>query len=144
MSRMLFHEEWAIVATIDPIDANNADSSTDIIDMARWEEVVFIVQTGVMATSSTLDFKVTEDSDSAMGSATDLTGKSIVQLTDVDDAKQVMLHVKAEELSAGERYIRGVMANSANSMLAAVVAFGRGKHQPASDLDLSSVDEIVI
>jgi len=144
MSRKLFHEEWAIVATIDPIDANNADSSTDVIDMSKWEEVAFIVMLGVINASATFDFLV-EESTTSGGSYTTISGKSITQLTGAgsDGAKQAIVVVKAEELSAGYRYIRGTMANSANSQLAAVLALGRARYQPASDDDLSSVDEIV-
>lgn len=146
MSRKLFHEDWALVATIDPIDANNADSSTDIIDMSLWEEVVFVVMLGVINASATFDFAVYEDEAASMSGEAAMSGKSITQFTGggSDGAKQALVHVKSEELSSGCRYIRGTMANSAHSQLAAVVAFGRGRFQPASDGDLSSVDEIVI
>lgn len=145
MTARRFADMWAVVATIDPVDANNADTSTDIIDMSKWEEVVFIIMLGVINASATFDFAVYEDEASNMAGEAALTGKAITQFTGAgsDGAKQALVHVKSEELSAGCRYIRGTMANSAHSQLAAVVALGRARYQPGTDDDLSSVDEVV-
>lgn len=141
------HEEWGIVATIDPIDANNADSSTDEIDMSKWSELMAIVQLGVINASATFDFKLQYRTTSG-GSGTDITGKAITQLTGAgsDGAKQAIISLREEELmtlAQGARYVVGVMANSAHSQLAAVLILGRAKRLPATDDDLSSVDEVV-
>lgn len=142
MSRKLFHEGWAIVGRVSPIDGNAANSATAAIDMSKWEEVCFIVQVGVIAASGTVDFKVQEGATSSP--TTDMSGKAMTQLDANDDNKEVMIHVKAEELANGNRYIRGLFTNSAHSQLISCVALGRGKDLPASDDDLSTVDEIVI
>lgn len=141
-----FHEEWALIATIDPIDANNADSSTDIIDMSKFSEVAFVIALGVINASATFDFAVYEDEASNMAGEAAMSGKSITQLTGAgsDGAKQAIVSVKAEELSAGCRYIRGTMANSAHSQLACVLAFARRKYESQTEDDLSTVDEIVL
>src|SRR5262245_46524503 len=133
-----FHEDWAVIATIDPKDANAANESTDEIDMSKWLEVACIVQLGVINASATYDFKVRE-SQTAGGTYQDLSGKAITQLTGAgaDGAKQVIVGVEASELSAGYRYIKGVAANSAHSQLAAVLVLGRARYQPASDDDLA-------
>jgi hypothetical protein len=135
-------DKAAVIATIDPVDANNADSETDVIDMSKWHEVLFIVMVGAIASSGTFDFKLQESDNSDGSSASDISGKSITQLTDADDNKQVLINLRSEECS--KRYVKGVMANSAHSQLAAVVALGmEPRVGPASDDDLSSVDEIV-
>lgn len=136
------HEKVAIVATIDPIDANNADSATDIIDMSLYSEVMFIIQLGVLDASATFDFGVYEDEAASMSGETVMTGKSLTQVTGTGDALQHIISVKAEELTAGCRYIRGIQANSAHSQLVAVVALAVPKYKPATDVDLSSVTQI--
>ncbi len=140
-----FSDEWAIVGTIDPIDANNADSNSDIIDMSLYSEIAVIAMLGVINASATFDLALYEDDDSAFGSGAAISGKSLTQLTGAgsDGAKQAIIELKAEELSAGARYVRAQMLNSAHSQLAAVLILGRAKYQPARDSDLSSVDEIV-
>lgn len=139
------YEEWAVVATIDPIDANNADSSTDIIDMSKYTELLCFVMLGVINASATFDFKLLEDEASDMSGESDITGKAITQFTGAgtDGAKQAIIGLNAEELTAGNRYVRGTMANSAHSQLAAVLILGKPKYKPASEQDLASVDEIV-
>lgn len=136
------YEQWAIVATIDPVDANNADTSTDEIDMANYSELMAIISVGAIASSGTFDFLL-EAASSSGGSFTTITGKSITQLTDSDDNKQVVMGLNAEELATGKRYVRGTMANSAHAQLVSVVILGKPKYGPAREWDLSSVDEIV-
>ena len=136
-------ERIAVVATIDPVDVNNAASGSDAVDMSKFREAMFIGLTGVMAASSTLDIKLQE---SILGTSTwvDLSGKSITQLVNTDDNKQVVLNVKAEELSNGYRYVRAYQTPSAHSIIAAVVGVGlKPVYGPANDDDLSTVAQIV-
>lgn len=144
MSRELFHEQWAIVGVIDPVDANNADTSTTGIDMSKFDQVCFLVLAGAIAASGTFDVSIEESAAASSGFAAMSPAKAMTQLDANDDNKQAMIHVLAEELSAGKRYIRATMANSAHAQVVAIVALGRGKFKPASDDDLSSVDEIVV
>lgn len=138
------YEEFAIVATIDPIDANNADSATDIIDMSLYHEVLFIILLGVMNDSATFDFALTEDSAANMGTETAISGKALTQVSgNGGDAKQHMISLQASEMTPGKRYVRGTQANSAHSQLAAVVVLGRPRFPPATEGDLSSVTQII-
>lgn len=139
-----FHEEWAIVATIDPVDGNAVDPETDVIDMSKYHELAAVVMTGVVAASGTLDFALHGSANSDGSSAALITGKSITQFTATDDGKQAIISLKAEELSATQRYVKGVMDNSAHSQLCAVVIFGRKKYESQTEDDLSTVDEIVL
>lgn len=135
-------ELFGIVGTIDPIDANNADSSTDVVDMSKWGALVFIVKTGVIAASGTLDFAVYESDLANGGSPSAITGKAITQFTDADDGKQAIIVVRGDECT--KRYVLGTMANSAHSQLADVTVLGFfPRYTPTDALDLSTVDEIV-
>ena len=149
----LFSEKVAVLGTIDP-DAYGPDLygavayATDWIDMKVFDQVGFVVMAGAFGAGATLDFKVQEATSDAGAGAQDLSGKSITQLTDAgnDDDKQVIVNVKAPELSVndGYRYVRGVMTCAVDDIDEAVIALGVDpSYKPASNFDLASVDEIV-
>jgi len=145
MSNIDLSERLAVVATIDPDAYGTGAQSSDSIDMCYFDRVVFIVMAGDLGNNGTLDFKVQE---SANGSSwSDLSGKSVTQLTQAgtDSDKQAIVEVRADELSAGYRYLRGVMTVGTAASDAAVIAIaGDLRYSPASSYDLSSVDEIVV
>lgn len=142
MSQKRFHEEWAIVASIPPEDGNNADRTSDVIDMSKFSELAFLVQTGTVAASGTCTVTVKEDSASAFSSGTAISGKTI-SITASDDDEEWIITLLDEELSAGERYVRLEFDNSAHSQLLSAIVLGRSKYQPATDHDLSSVNTVV-
>src|SRR4051812_9807073 len=124
MQRWLY-EELSIVGTIDPANNNNASFNTDIIDMSKWSEVMFLLVLG--AVDNTLDFKVQESNDGAgFTGAADLSGKAITQFAATDDNKQAIVCVKAEELTPSRRYIRGRLTVGAGTTnLCTVIALGK-------------------
>jgi hypothetical protein len=142
-------EALAVVSCIDP-DAYAASAtpySGDVIDMDDHNRVMFIVQVGTMAGTSTVDFGVYGDTSTAGSFTTLITGKSITQLTQAgtDSDKQAIVEVTAEEVKAqGERYLKGKLTvGTAASDCATIAIAGESRFTPASGLDLSSVDEIV-
>lgn len=140
-------EALAVVSCIDP-DANTTGAITgDIIDMSKHARVMFVVMAGTLGSSATLDFQVFGSAASNMGSPGALTGKSITQLTEAgtDSDKQAIVEVTAEEvISQGYRYVRGTLTVGVATSDAAVLALAdHSRYSPASELDLSSVDEIV-
>lgn len=132
------HERLAIVATVDPRDANNTDESSDVIDMSKYHQIMIVVLLGVLNDSATDAVTVTEDSDAAMGSEAAISGKA-VNVVGTDDAKQFVIGLRADEMSAGKRYVRVKNNNSAHSQLTAIVVLGEPRFAPATDDDLSSV-----
>ena len=132
----------AVVAAIDP-DANAAGTlNSDGVDMSLFESAMVIVLNGTMGSSGTLDCSITSGTDnSTFGNTVD----SITQLTDAgtDSDKQVVMNVRGEDLAVGDRYIRAELVTATATGDSAVVILGFGpKHGPASDNDLSTVDEI--
>jgi hypothetical protein len=145
-SNSTFSERVAVVGAIDP-DAYTASASydklTDAIDMSKWNRVAFIVMAGDVADTATVDLKITE-ADTAGGSYSDLAGKAITQLTTDDDDKQAVVEVRADELGAGKRFLKGALRTATAASDAAVIVLGiDARIEPASDNDLASVDEIV-
>lgn len=136
------YEEWAIVATVDPIDSNNVDGSSDIIDMRDFHEILVIVMLGVLNDAATNTVALYEDEASNMAGEAAITGKSQA-IVGTDDAKQFLIALDASELSAGCRYVRVKQDNSAHSQLLAILVLGRPRFKPATDVDLSSVQTVV-
>lgn len=138
-------EKLAVVATIDPVSQSANTVYTDAIDMRYWRRVIFILSVGVMATNSTVDFSVVEGTTTSPTTAMS-PAKAITQLTQAstDDAKQVVVEVAAEEMAAGNRYIRGKLVVAAAASLVSVVGIADvGRYKPENGYDLASVDEIV-
>ena len=52
------HEELAIVGTIDPQAAGQTTATTDVIDMQEFQKVAFIVSTGAVLATGTVNFVV--------------------------------------------------------------------------------------
>ncbi|MFO0876497.1 MAG: hypothetical protein U0840_03910 [Gemmataceae bacterium] len=138
------HERAAVVSTIDPANLNNNTSTGDAVDMSKFRSAMFILALG--ANDSTVDFKLTECATSG-GSYTDITGKAITQETGGDeDNLQFVICVRAEELSSGMRYVKpSVTVGNGTTNLGCVIGLGlEPRYGPASDDDLSSVDQIIV
>lgn len=140
-------EKAAVVAIIDPQQlANGANTlNSDYVDMSKFAEALFIFMTGTIDT--TVDCSVRESDDTGGTNEGTLSGKTATQLAASRDNKQVVINVKADELGAGKRYVRGrlvVNAGGAGTNSVAALALGLApRFGPASDDDLADVDEIV-
>lgn len=145
MGRKL-NEQVAVVATIDPDAYGTGTQGSDYVDMADFEKVMWIVQAGALGSSATLDFALYEATDDQGDGEQAISGKAITQLTEAgtDSDKQAIVEVRADELSEGYRYVRGILTiGTATSDAAVIAVAGEARYQPASDYDLASVDEIV-
>lgn len=138
-------QQNAIVAAIDPDAYGAATYTTDSIDMDVFPQCMFVVMVGDMEQGSTVNFTVYRSTDDDTFVVMVPT-KVITQLTQAgsDDDKQVVVHVDAAELGDGYRYCRGSLVVGEAASDAAVVAIAdHCRYKPATDYDLSSVDEIV-
>jgi len=142
----LLTEKLAVLGTIDPDAYGTGTQGSDWMDLSKFRQILFAVMAGALGSSATLDFKVQEATSAAGAGAQDLSGKAITQLTEAgtDSDKQALINVRADELSDGYRYVRGVMTiGVATSDAGVLVLGGDATYLPASDFDLASVDEIV-
>ncbi len=138
-------ERAALVGIIDP-DANTAATYlTGAIDMNDWESILVVVAAGTLGTNATVDTKITASATSG-GTYSDVSGKAITQLTEAgtDSDKQALINLRAEELTEGLRYVKvSHTVGTATSDTGVFVLGFNPRNAPASDNDLSSVDEIV-
>jgi hypothetical protein len=138
----------AVVECTDPDAYTTGDVTGDIIDMMKFEQVMFVVMAGALGSTATVDFQVYQGNTSGMGGAKVISGAAITQLTEAgtDSDKQAIVVVKQADLDVenGFRWIRGTLTVGTATSDAGVVALGLyPTYGPASDYDLTSVDEIV-
>ena len=140
-------ERAAVVAVVDP-DANTAAAYTSAyVSMSTFEQVMAVVQTGVLGSSATVDFKLVQATDSSGTGSKDITGKAITQLVKAsNDDDQAVINCRAEELDVANEFDHVAMVmtvGTATSDTSAIMIGMTPRHAPASDNDLASVQEIV-
>ena len=138
----------AIVGVIDP-DAYTATTyATVAAPVSKFRRLQAIVFVGDLGSSATIDAKLQRCTDAAGSGPEDITGAAITQLTQAgtDSNKQAILNydTQGEEGNQTNRFIRLlVTVGTATSDMGAVLLGFDAFNGPASDDDLSSVDEIV-
>ena len=143
-------ERLAIVEVIDPEAMTAGTTAGDAIDMSVHDQVMFIVMTGNLGASGTVDFQVKESSESG-GTYHKISGKSITQMTEATSTRydsQAVVNVKASELAVDHRYIKGYLAiGTATSDVAVLALASNSRFSDAVYTttygDLASVVEIV-
>jgi len=139
-------EMLAVVGTVDPaVRSATGTVATDAIDMSKVHQVAFVVLVGAMGATDEIDFKVQECATSG-GSYTDISGKAITTLDGTDDNKQAVVNVRGDELTPGNRYIKGLVTHGGTAGTAGITVVAladTARFKPASDGDLASVAEIV-
>lgn len=131
---------FSLVSAVDPV-AGTSTYTSDVVDMADFSEVVFVLSVG--ATAGTVDMEVQEGtSTSTFNTSTALV--SITQLGATDDNKQVLAYVDARDLTDTYRYLRAIVTQAVGASTVSMVALGRVENRSeAGTGDLASVDEIV-
>lgn len=151
MTERKLSEMLAIVATVDPDAYATSTQSSDAIDMQMHREVMFILQTGTLDTGATIEFRIYEapDGNKSTTQGTFRLLKAATDLADTDDDKQVIINVRADELSAGYRWLKAELklggTFDGDVSLVALADRSRFSHAVTSTSygDLASVDEIV-
>lgn len=141
-------ERWAVAGVIDPDAYANGDLATAAIDMLKYSELMAIFIVGDIVSTGTIDGGVYYDTASGGSYASAVTGATITQLTQAgtDSNKQVIIRVSAAEVAAmteGARYVKVKASLGTAGADFGLIVLGRVVYSPASDYDLSSVDEIV-
>ena len=155
MTEHLLSDRLAIVSVIDPDDFASGTTTGDVIDMRMHRNLMFVVMAGDLATSTTIDLKVTESTASG-GTFVPISGKSITQITEASstqDDSQSIINLRADELSTGYRFVKArlVIAGATNggvkSGVAVLTLAGHSRYSDAVSSttfgDLASVKEIV-
>ena len=141
-------EMAAIAATIDPASLTANTYVSDWVDMSKFEQVLAVILLGAIATNGTFDAKLRQAVNGSGGSAKDITGKALTQLTEVgtDSNKQALIQCRQDELdvAGGFSFVALSITTATAATIAGAVLLGLNPtYGPASGYDLASVDEIV-
>lgn len=144
---MFLPDEWALVGQSPPNAKTAATYLTEAIDMLKFHEVAFLIGAGTLGSSATADFSVTASATSGGSyAATGLTGKVITQLTQSGTDKSntySWVVLKSDEMPAGKRFVKGSLVVATATSGAVMLAFGRPRYYPPTDVDLTSVNEVI-
>ena len=140
-------EGLAVAGIIAPATTANTARGSGAIDLSRWDQLLFVFQTGDMA-SETIDCGVQSVDSDGTSNAADISGKQATQLAanaTNNDSKQVVIAVKSTDLIAsGKRYVRARMiTGGATGGPAACVVLGVAKYGPSDASDVSSVLQVI-
>lgn len=141
-------EQVAIGGVIDPDAYGTGAQTSDYMDMGQFNGAMAIISAGDLVTNATLDAKLVQAQDSAGTGSKDISGAAITQLTQAgtDSNKQAIITVDANalDMANGFTHVALVMTLATAGGDAAGILLGVGSRtEPVSDVDLSSVDEIV-
>jgi len=147
-------EMAAVLGIVDP-DAYAAGSyDTGWIDAGKFHRFLAAILVGDIAATGLVDALIQIASNASGAGVEAATGKAITQMTQAgsDSNKQALIDVKPEDLkgatlsfkngTATHFRLRVTLTTAGADMGAAVLGFGP-RYAPASQHDLSSVDEIV-
>ena len=144
MTNMVGSEKFAVVATIDPDVLTAATYTSDGVDMSLFESITAIGMVGTLGSSATVICKVTSGSNNVAFGNTVKTAATLLE-ADTDSDKQVVINVRGEDLTAGDRYVRLEMVVAVATSDGGGIVLGHNpRYAPASDNDLYTVDEITV
>lgn len=137
-------QQLAFIGQYNPASIAASTVLTAAIDMAKYRRLLVIVQCGVLGASATVDVSVTQAATSG-GSYTALSpAKAITQLVKASNDNSVaLIDVAAEELTAGQRFVKiSITVGTAASILGVVVLGSDGRYHPQGD-NLAAVVQTV-
>lgn len=140
-------ERCAIVGVIDPDAYTNAAYQTAFAPVSKFRRFQAIIMAGTLGSSATIDAKLQRATDASGTSAEDITGASITQLTQAgtDSDKQSIINYDTAGEEGNAKNFIGLVVTvgvAASDMGALLLGFDP-MQGPASDNDLTSVDQIV-
>lgn len=140
-------ERFAIAGVIDP-DAYAAGTYvTAYVPVSKFRRLCAIIAVGDFVSTGVLSAKLRRAEDAAGTNAEDITGATITNLTEAgtDSNKQVILNydTAGEKGNAKDFIGLSVTLTTAGADMGALLLGFDPFFAPASDHDLSSVDEIV-
>lgn len=141
-------ELLSILATIDPVSQAVGSVTTGWISVANFHALMTILETGALGVAGTVDAKLQQALDAAGTGVKDITGRAIVQFTQVGggSAKQALLNLKPEDLDIANGY--GFMRLSitvgvAASVVAAQIIGLNPRYADADAFNQAAVTQII-
>jgi hypothetical protein len=132
----------SVQASSPPANYNGSTQNTNYVDMQAYPEVMFVL--GLGAVDSTVDFKVRAAQDTGGTGEVDVAGKAITQFGGTDDQKLAVVHVKATDLAAGLRYVRGrATVGAGTTNIVSVIVLGMAGTYIKAASNSASVAQVI-
>lgn len=137
-------QQLNVIGQYSPASIAASTVLTAAIDMAKHRRVLFVIQTGVLGSSATVDFSVTQSPTSGGSYVAFSPAKAITQLVKAsNDNNIVLIEVATEELTQGNRFIKGnITVGTAASILGVIVLASDDRYHPAAD-NLAAVVQVI-
>jgi hypothetical protein len=149
MNTNILPSNRAVLAALIKPDAHTAGAKrSGWVDMSVFENIQAIVCAGTLGASATLDAKLEQATNESGGSAKDITGKAITQLTKAgsQDDMQAIINCRSDELDTnnGFTHVRLTMTvGTATSDAGAVILGHDARYQPAEISGAVEIAEVV-
>lgn len=144
MATRKYNNFHAVVDRIVPQLVDDNSVETGYIDISKWTELVFSLNVG--ATDTTVDAKIVEAKTSGGGSAQDLTGAAITQITGSGDNKVAIINVRNVDVSQDYTHVKMTVTvgdGTTGAYVAAQVVGLDKKTSVTSSDDSSAIVEVV-
>ncbi|WP_406699242.1 hypothetical protein V5E97_10230 [Singulisphaera sp. Ch08] len=144
----LFTEALAVAADgIHSASQSTSEKLTGPIDLSKFRQVLFVIDSGTLGASGTLDFQV-KGATTAAGSYAAISGSAITQLVKAtDDNKYAVVMVTAEKVQAlglNYAFIKGSLLPGTAAANSAVVVLGElARFEPTSSNNATTVAQTV-
>ena len=137
----------AVAGVIPPATTANTARVSGAINLATFDQLLFVFQLGDMA-SETIDGGVQTCDSDGTSNAVDISGKTLTQLAasaTANDNKQVVINIKSVDLIAnGKQYVRArLITGGATGGPAGCVVLGVPRYGPATGANLASVTQVI-
>jgi hypothetical protein len=131
-------------APVVPQTLNNSTQKTGGVDMSKFHRALFIVAIGSVTEGGSLTAKLQESVDTTDGNFTDVTGGAATAVTESN--KVVTLEARADQLTAGKRYLRAVLTEtgSENVVCGCVALGGEAVQKSGSAQDTAAVTQRLV
>lgn len=137
----------AVIAAINPASLSTGAHSTGWISMANIQQIMAVIQTGVLGASATLDARLQQARDGAGDGAKDVEGAAIETIVKASgDNKQAVITAWAEDLDMNDGFTHArltLTVGEAASIAGAVLLGLDERYGPARGLNAASVAEVV-
>lgn len=113
---------------------STSEKLTGAVDMSKVRRVYFLIDTGTLGSSATLDF-VVKGATTSGGSYSTITGTAITQLVKAsNDNNYAVVEVSAEKVfAAGYNFVKGSLTPGTAACTSAVIVLGAyGTYEPMS------------
>lgn len=146
-SNSLPTERVALVGVIDPDNYSANTYLTEFVPVAKFRRVMAVISVGTMETNSVVAAKLQRASDAAGTGAEDISGAAITNLTaaGTDSDKQSIINYLTDSEAGDDKMFIGLSVTvsvAASDMSGHLFGFDPF-NAPASDADVTSVDQIV-